>query len=308
MKSYFNKPKIFLFFYVKLLKLTNIRKMNVSKLNGISHKIYNNSKKIIDINLNNRNNNINYLPSPKFHQKDNFSNNYESNFSVFSFKDAVPCLGNSEFYFKKLFNSENELILKLLSYLEYIEIINLKNVCKQNFQKIDKKLIKDYIELSGLTDFTRISFWYHNLSIKRIQEETIKQLFEYNINELNYAKNNISPLNSNYLYNKILKLAKEEITSNKGNFMIIADEIGRDLNRTFHSGSFIDGEGQTKLGNILISIAYVRPEVNYCQGMNFVAGALLEFFKEEMAFWIFLILLDDYELNALYSKVFFLKI
>ena len=66
---------------------------------------------------------------------------------------------------------------------------------------------------------------------------------------------------------------------------------------------FITSEGQGKLGNVLLSLAYIRPEINYCQGMNFVAGALIEFFGEELAFWIFIILLDNYELNSLYSKV-----
>ena len=238
------------------------------------------------------------LVSPKFNKKD-FYSNYDSNVSVFSFKDAVPCLGNCEFYFKKLFNSNNSIVLSLLSFLEYNEVLSLKNVCKLNHKKINKKLIKDYIELSGLTEFTRISFWFHNLPMEKTQEETKKQLEIFLANE-NQIKNNISTEN---LYFTIVKLAKEEILKNSANFKTIADEIGRDLNRTFHFGCFKNGEGQAKLGNILISIAFVRPEVNYCQGMNFVAGALLEFFGEEIAFWIFLIFIDEYQLNALYSQV-----
>jgi hypothetical protein len=48
----------------------------------------------------------------------------------------------------------------------------------------------------------------------------------------------------------------------------------------------------------------VRPEIGYCQGMNFVVGALLTILKdEEQAFWSFIVLLDEYELSSLYLRV-----
>jgi len=249
--------------------------------------------------------------SPKFNKKDYYSNNLNSNFSVFSFKDAVPCMGKYELYFKKLFNSNKTIILSLLSNLEFNEVISLKNVCKLNFKKINKELVKEYIERCGLSNSTRISFWFYNLPIEKMQEETKKQLeiiFANNqnlkyFNNKNHNSNNKS-ITEKSLYLTLVELANEEVNKeNVGSFKIIADEISRDLNRTFHFGCFKSGNGQVQLGNILISIAFVRPEVNYCQGMNFVAGALLEFFGEEIAFWIFLVFIDDYELNNLYSKV-----
>jgi hypothetical protein len=85
----------------------------------------------------------------------------------------------------------------------------------------------------------------------------------------------------------------------------VIEEISRDLNRTFHTGIFEIEEGQLILGRILRAIAYVRPEIGYCQGMNFVAGAIYTFIEdEELSFWIFLTFLDEMELNSLYFKVF----
>ena len=84
----------------------------------------------------------------------------------------------------------------------------------------------------------------------------------------------------------------------------IYDEIGRDLNRTFHTEKFNSIDGQTQLGRLLGVIAYVRPEIGYCQGMNFVVASLLTILEnEELAFWSFIVLLDDFELNSLYLKV-----
>jgi hypothetical protein len=87
-------------------------------------------------------------------------------------------------------------------------------------------------------------------------------------------------------------------------FSKVTDEIGRDLDRTFYEGIINSKEGQNKLNRVLTSLAYVRPEIGYCQGMNFIAGALIQFIdEEEIVFWIFLSFLDEKELNSLYFKV-----
>jgi hypothetical protein len=57
------------------------------------------------------------------------------------------------------------------------------------------------------------------------------------------------------------------------------------------------------LENILISLGFVRPEIGYCQGMNFIAGALVNLIDdEEKCFWIFLTFIDNIQLNLLYLK------
>ena len=49
----------------------------------------------------------------------------------------------------------------------------------------------------------------------------------------------------------------------------------------FYTEKFVSGEGKKMLNNILTALAFIRPEIGYCQGMNFIAGALLEFLNEE---------------------------
>ena len=57
------------------------------------------------------------------------------------------------------------------------------------------------------------------------------------------------------------------------------------------------------LFNILSALAFIRPEIGYCQGMNFIVGALINFIdNEEKCFWIFLSFIDNFEMNFLYLK------
>ena len=57
------------------------------------------------------------------------------------------------------------------------------------------------------------------------------------------------------------------------------------------------------LDDILMALAFIRPEIGYCQGMNFIAGALINLIEnEEKCFWIFLCFIDNIELNLLFLK------
>jgi flagellar biosynthesis chaperone FliJ len=52
-----------------------------------------------------------------------------------------------------------------------------------------------------------------------------------------------------------------------------------------------------------MAIAFIRPEIGYCQGMNFIVGALINFIdSEEKCFWIFLHFIDNIELKMLYLQ------
>ena len=78
--------------------------------------------------------------------------------------------------------------------------------------------------------------------------------------------------------------------------------LRKDLNRTFPGSKFFSSEsdGQTQLQHILHAYSCYDPKVGYVQGMNFIAGSLLYHASEEIAFWLFVSLLDDYELRELY--------
>jgi hypothetical protein len=215
---------------------------------------------------------------------------YNSNFSVFSFKDAVPCLGDCELYFKQICRADNKVISCVMRYLEYPDMINLRSSCKPMFKKIDKKLIKQYIRQGGITERSRKKFWQNNIDYRRMEEIILKE--------------NPDVKEKDKLYSKILQKAEQEQSNPDRKFFKVVEEIKRDLNRTFHWGKFQTEEGQMELGRVLIALAYIRPEIGYCQGMNFVAGALIHYMDdEEIVFWIFLALLDDFELNSLYYKV-----
>jgi len=55
------------------------------------------------------------------------------------------------------------------------------------------------------------------------------------------------------------------------------------------------------LFNILLSFGYVKPAVGYCQGMNFVAGALLYVINdEETTFWMLLAMVQKFHLENLF--------
>jgi hypothetical protein len=52
--------------------------------------------------------------------------------------------------------------------------------------------------------------------------------------------------------------------------------------------------------NVLIAYSKYDPQVGYVQGMNFIAGALLYHCSEEIAFWIFALLIKNYGIRDVY--------
>uniref|UniRef100_A0A1I8ECJ4 RUN and TBC1 domain-containing protein 3 n=1 Tax=Wuchereria bancrofti TaxID=6293 RepID=A0A1I8ECJ4_WUCBA len=73
-------------------------------------------------------------------------------------------------------------------------------------------------------------------------------------------------------------------------------QIEKDLSRIlpnnicfWHSGS----KGIESLRRVLKSIAYIYPDVGYCQGMGVIAASLLLFCPEETVFWIIASLIED---------------
>lgn len=72
--------------------------------------------------------------------------------------------------------------------------------------------------------------------------------------------------------------------------------IAQDLPRTFPSNAWVaSAEGQSALRNILLAFSVHKPDVGYCQSMNFVAAMLLLCLdlSEERAFWVMVALIDD---------------
>mmetsp|Transcript_2392 Transcript_2392/g.2675 ORF Transcript_2392/g.2675 Transcript_2392/m.2675 type:complete len:274 (+) Transcript_2392:25-846(+) len=65
----------------------------------------------------------------------------------------------------------------------------------------------------------------------------------------------------------------------------IDTKIRNDIHRTFHHFNKTKQEG---LYQVLRAYAHFNPDVGYCQGMNFIAGVILENLPPEKCFWVFL--------------------
>ncbi|CAG9533469.1 unnamed protein product [Cercopithifilaria johnstoni] len=84
-------------------------------------------------------------------------------------------------------------------------------------------------------------------------------------------------------------------------------QIEKDLLRTLPNNiCFGDrgSKGVKSLRRVLKSIAYIYPDIGYCQGMGIIAASLLLFCPEETAFWIMASLIEDIFPPNYYSRSF----
>ena len=190
-----------------------------------------------------------------------------------------------------LFGKNNKKIyISIITYLEYKDIISLRTSNKYFYSVLNSKITLKIYALKGLihTPENRLLFYNSCINIKKLFNSLKKELIEYKI--------------ESNIYNNILKIAEESKDSNK-KYLHVCDEISRDINRTFYTTKFVEGNGKKMLFNILKALAFIRPEIGYCQGMNFIAGALINLIdNEEKCFWIFLSFIDNFEMNFLYLK------
>ena len=77
------------------------------------------------------------------------------------------------------------------------------------------------------------------------------------------------------------------------------NDIEQDIQRSFRNTEGIEDQN---LRNILYTYAVINPELDYCQGMNFIAGFLYLFAKEEyLAFAIMRQVINIFELSTLFK-------
>lgn len=81
-----------------------------------------------------------------------------------------------------------------------------------------------------------------------------------------------------------------------------ATEIENDLARTFpNHAKFRTAAGRGELRNVLRAYASYSPEVQYCQGLNFIAALLIiVFLDEEQAFWALVCAIDSLGVQSYY--------
>ena len=242
-----------------------------------------NSKKIKEGSiLNNNKNNINIKSNALGFSK--FKTYKETPIKIFPHVD---------FPFSAFFTSpkddDNFIMILILSFLSYKDYLRLQCVSKKFYSILKSKRIrKKFLLNSEISDKEQLLFYESNINIKKLKINLVKELIDYNI--------------TSNIYKNILSFANQAQTKDK-KYKSVFEEIKRDINRTFYTEKFTKGNGKLILINVLSALAFIRPEIGYCQGMNFIAGALIELIEEEeKIFWIFLSFIDNIDMNLLYLK------
>ncbi|XP_050661789.1 small G protein signaling modulator 3 isoform X2 [Macaca thibetana thibetana] len=93
------------------------------------------------------------------------------------------------------------------------------------------------------------------------------------------------------------ELSYREIVKNSSNDeTLAAKQIEKDLLRTMPSNACFASMGSIgvpRLRRVLRALAWLYPEIGYCQGTGMVAACLLLFLEEEDAFWMMCAIIED---------------
>ena len=236
----------------------------------------------VDVLKNNKNESSSYIP------KNCLSNLKEVKEATIS---HPPCPKEKNvIQIKSILNKSNiKIVSNIISFLEFKDIIQFQNTNKY-FHKLltNKKILREYALSGVMSSENRLLFYETIINVKELKLNLRNELLKYNI--------------KSKIYNNILLLANN-LKDKDEKFSYVIEQIGKDVNRTFYTEKFKEGNGKEILKNILTAIAFIRPEIGYCQGMNFIAGALINFIdNEEKCFWIFLHFIDNIELKMLYIQ------
>jgi len=90
------------------------------------------------------------------------------------------------------------------------------------------------------------------------------------------------------------------------------DQIMKDLSRTFpkceqfKAKPFSESnggqeDGLQSLKRVLLAFSKYDKSIGYVQGMNFIVGCLLYHCSEEIAFWIFVTLIENFEMRDIFE-------
>ena len=80
-------------------------------------------------------------------------------------------------------------------------------------------------------------------------------------------------------------------------------QIERDVGRTFPrvNGFQQNGKGQEMLSRVLSAFSNYDNNIGYVQGMNFIVGSLLLHCREDVTFWLFVALIEDFQMRDIYQ-------
>ena len=219
---------------------------------------------------------------------------------------------------KKTNNSFSKIFRNYISpYFTLRDLISLKHTNKMFNILIDKKAINICTISNTIKKINspelRAKIWYHYLNIKEFN----KELFQKEERKLNNDKNEInSDKIEEIFYNKCLEIinslkndetekllkifSEEKISSMK----VSLDFIVRDIDRTFHTIFFEDQNGKEGTKRVLEALCVIDQNEGYCQGMNFIIGALYYLLRNEpQCFYIFNSILNSnsYQYNRIFA-------
>lgn len=90
------------------------------------------------------------------------------------------------------------------------------------------------------------------------------------------------------MYRRLLEENKDKSTAS-------TQQIERDLQRTFVGNSLLNTpQMMNKLRNVLSAYSFLDKSTGYCQSLNFIAALFLFLMDEEEAFWLLVVLIQDY--------------
>ncbi|XP_072029741.1 small G protein signaling modulator 3 homolog isoform X2 [Amphiura filiformis] len=98
---------------------------------------------------------------------------------------------------------------------------------------------------------------------------------------------------------------KEIIKASSNEHSLTAKQIEKDLLRTMPSNACFSSpkaSGVPRLRRILRGIAWLYPDIGYCQGTGVIAASLLLYMEEEDAFWIMCAIIEDLVPASYYSS------
>ncbi|KAJ8917952.1 hypothetical protein NQ315_002647 [Exocentrus adspersus] len=98
---------------------------------------------------------------------------------------------------------------------------------------------------------------------------------------------------------------KEIVKMSSNDSLMTSKQIEKDLLHTMPTNacySRINSTGIPRLRRILRGIAWLYPDIGYCQGMGMIAASLLLFMEEENAFWIMVTIVEDLLPASYYSS------
>ncbi|CAG0914429.1 unnamed protein product [Notodromas monacha] len=108
----------------------------------------------------------------------------------------------------------------------------------------------------------------------------------------------VKKLSSDSSYSEIVKAStSDQLTA--------AKQIEKDLLRTLPTNvcfASLNSPGIPKLRRILRAIAWLYPQIGYCQGMGVIVGSILLFMEEEDAFWMISAIIEDLLPASYYSQ------